>query len=722
MESFRTELENPIVAKDIIDLEKKIRLFREGNINDEKFRSLRLARGIYGQRQPGVQMIRIKLPYGKMTVKQMLKICDVSDEYAIRNLHLTTRQDIQIHYVSLDRTPELWAKLEEDNITLREACGNTVRNVTASATAGIDPDEVFDVTPYAHATFSYFLRNPVCQEMGRKFKIAFSSSEKDTAYTFMHDLGFIPKVRVVNGKEERGFKVMIAGGLGAQPMLAKVAYEFLPTDQIIPLTEATLRVFDRHGERTRRMKARLKYLVADVGFEKFMEMVDAERIAIKYKTYPIDITAYTETLPPVEKPVPAYEIKDQARYEAWLKTNVFEQKQKGFYAVQMRVLTGDLPTEKARQLAPLVTNYAADDIRVTVNQGILFKFIRKEVLPYFFTELDKLGLATPGFDSTADITACPGTDTCNLGISSSTGAARAFEKVINEEYPDLIYNNDIKIKISGCMNSCGQHSMATIGFHGSSIKNGANVLPALQLILGGGVLGDGEGAVAEKVIKFPSKRGPAVLRTLLDDYDAKAQDGEYFNAYYKRQGKDYFYQLLKHFGDLTNVEASDYIDWDAEEKYQTLVGVGECAGVVIDLIATLIYEAEEKFEWAKENKEAGNVADAIYHSYNTFVSAAKALLLSKQVTCNTHFGIIRDFDKHFVESGEFSFGGVSFSDFVLRINKNEPSAEFLNVYFNDAKNFLGQVNEYRKKSESLNLPTDIIEGLEKTQVQPRAEG
>src|SRR5436190_1849355 len=224
MESFRSELEdlnNPVVARDIIDLSKKIQLFRDGKIDDEKFRSLRLARGIYGQRQPGVQVIRIKLPFGRLSTKQIRRIADISDEYASSTLHATTRQDIQIHYVSLDKTPELWAKLEKDEITTREACGNTVRNITASATAGIDPKEPFDVSPYAYEMFRYFLRNPICQEMGRKFKIAFSSSEDDTAYTFIHDLGFLPKIE--DGK--RGFKVVIGGGLGANPYLAQTAFE-----------------------------------------------------------------------------------------------------------------------------------------------------------------------------------------------------------------------------------------------------------------------------------------------------------------------------------------------------------------------------------------------------------------------------------------------------------------------------------------------------------------
>jgi len=282
MQSFRTELENPVIEQDIIDLERKIHAFRGGQIHEEKFRSLRLARGIYGQRQPGVQMVRIKLPFGRVTFKQLLKIADVSDEYGSGNLHLTTRQDIQIHYVSLDRTPELWAELERDDITLREACGNTVRNVTSSPDAGINPEEPFDVSPYAHAVFKYFLRNPICQEMGRKVKFSFSSSDRDTAFSYIHDLGFIPKI---NEKGERGFKVMLAGGLGAQPFLATPVHEFLPEDQVIPYAESVLRVFDRYGERNNRNKARMKYLVQKLGLEEVLTLVEGERLAVKVFCY-----------------------------------------------------------------------------------------------------------------------------------------------------------------------------------------------------------------------------------------------------------------------------------------------------------------------------------------------------------------------------------------------------------------------------------------------------
>ncbi len=695
MQSFRTELENPIVENDIIELEKKIRQFREGTLNEEKFRSLRLARGVYGQRQQGVQMVRIKLPYGKMTVKQLLKIADISDEYATGNLHLTTRQDIQIHYVSLDKTPELWAKLEQDKITLREACGNTVRNVTASATAGIDPHEPFDVSPYAQAIFEYFLRNPVCQDMGRKIKIALSASDDDSAFTYMHDLGFIPKVNIESGKEIRGFKVLMGGGLGAQPFLAKTAHEFLHEDLIIPYTEAVLRVFDRHGERTSRHKARLKFLINKIGYDEFIRLVNEEQKAIKVKEFKINRNVAEETVAPVDTTVAAVEIKNQAKYDAWLKTNVVAQKQKGFYAVYIKVLTGDIKTPIARQLAELVKKYAADDIRITINQGLMLKFVRETTFKNVFIELDKLGLAEPGFDSTGDVTTCPGTDTCNLGISNSTGIAAELEKVIRDEYPDLIFNNDIKIKISGCMNGCGQHSIANIGFHGSSLKSGSNVLPALQVLLGGGTVGNGAGRVADKVLKVPSKRALDVLRALLDDYENNAKEGEYFNDYYERMTEKYFYILLKPFTDLTTLNDDDFVDWGHEVKYTTAIGVGECAGVMIDLVATLLFEAEEKETWAQQALSQRLFSDSIYHSYSVFISTAKALLLDKQVNCNTQHGIINDFDKHYVTPGLFSFI-PDFKTQVLQINKNEPTEDFAKKFFAEAQAFLVLSKSYRE--------------------------
>jgi sulfite reductase (ferredoxin) len=700
MQSFRTELENPIVERDILELDRKIHEFRDGKIPEEKFRSLRLARGVYGQRQQGVQMVRIKLPYGKMTFAQWKRIADVSDEFATGNLHLTTRQDVQIHFVSLDRTPELWSLLEQDSITIREACGNTVRNVTASDQAGIDPDEPFDVTPYAHGVFEFFLRKPVCQDMGRKFKIAFSSSEKDTALTFMHDLGAIPRIREVDGELKRGFKVMVGGGLGAQPFLAVTTHEFLDEELLVPYIESVLRVFDRYGERASRHKARIKFLIQKIGIDAFNELVKEQQNALTDQRYKIDVnresaiankpsdSSLTLDHPPITI--------DPFKFEIWKKTNVYPQKQEGYFTVYVRILNGNISSVSSRTLIEKLRPVIADDIRITINQGLQFRFVRPEHLEYVYSALQQEGLAAAGFGSVADVTSCPGTDTCNLGISNSTGIAQVLSEVIDEEYPELLYNKDIAIKISGCMNSCGQHGMASIGFHGSSLKAKGQVIPALQVLVGGGVMGHGDGSIADKVLKVPSKRGPDVLRYLLNDYKTNRQNDETHLQYTKRVGEKYFYDLLKPLANLETLQAEDYIDWGQEEKYSTAIGVGECAGVMIDLIATLLLEAEEKVEWSQENIDRKAYADGIYNAYSAFVHAAKGLLLQQGVQCNTQAGILKDFDIHFTQSGLYTESN-SLKETVLQMNESEPTEEFANNYLQQAKNFVAYAKNFREQ-------------------------
>ena len=699
MKSFRTEIENPIVERDILELERKIQLFKEGKIDEERFRSLRLARGVYGQRQLGVQMIRIKLPYGKVTSEQLHRISDVSDEYSRGRLHITTRQDIQIHHVSLDRTPELWAQLEKDDITLREACGNAVRNITASETAGIDINEPFDVSPYADATFKFFLRNPICQEMGRKFKMSFSGTEADSAISFIHDLGFIAKIKNENGSVKKGFKVLLGGGLGSQPRHADVIYEFLEEDVLIPTIEGVLRIFDRYGERAKRAKARLKFLIKDIGVEAFLDLVEAERNALENKRVKIDTSAFEQPISFEEIEIPRVEIEDQGAYEKWKETNVIKQKQEGFFAVGIKVHLGDFYTPKARLLADLVKKYAANEIRLTLRQNILIRHVREEALPLFYVELQKLGFAKIGYNSTVDITACPGTDTCNLGISSSTGTAVVLEKVLEEEYPQYINNKEIAIKISGCMNACGQHNMAHIGFQGMSIKVGNLQAPALQILIGGGILGDGRGRFSDKLVKIPSKRAPEALRILLNDFEKNQQEDEDFLGYYDRNGKTYFYDLLKALSDTSNLQPSDFIDWGHSENYVKAIGVGECAGVVIDLIATLLFESEEKIINAEEALTKSQFSDSIYHSYTSLVNTAKALLISENIKTNTQAGIIKGFQEQFVETQKIQLH-QSFEDLVYQIKEEAPTKLFAENYLSEAKSFYKSVDAYRKKEVS----------------------
>ncbi len=694
MQSFRTELENPLVEKDIIELEQKIRAFKRGTIPEEKFRSLRLARGVYGQRQQGVQMVRIKLPYGKMTLAQWKRIADVSDEFSTGNLHLTTRQDIQIHFVSLDRTPELWSLLEQDNITLREACGNTVRNVTASDIAGIDIDEPFDVTPYAHAIFEYFLRKPVCQEMGRKFKIALSSSEKDTALIFMHDLGVIPRIKEIEGNRKRGFKVVVGGGLGAQPHLAIATHEFLEEDLLIPYIESVLRVFDRYGERNSRHKARIKFLIQQIGMDAFNELVAAEHKALTDQSVVIDSGRFDNiVLPTGILPDEKIEIKNLLNFETWKKTNVKNQKQEGYHVVYVKVPNGNISSDVSRRLIEKLEPVIADDIRVTINQNLQFRFIKPEHLQYVYSVLEAENLAAPGYGSAGDIVACPGTDTCNLGISNSTELSTVLAQLIEDEFPEFLLNEEVAIRISGCMNSCGQHGIGTIGFHGSSMKVNGKVVPAVQVLIGGGNLGGGEGRVANKVIKLPSKRAPEAIRVLLNDFKANKQN-ESFLEYTFNKGERYFYNLLKPLADTETLIDEDYIDWGHEEKFATAIGVGECAGVMIDLVSTLILEADEKINLAEGSISNQAFADGIYHSYSAFINAAKALLLNHQVQCNTQAGILKDFDTHFTAKGLYT-NHTSFKELVLQINQNEPTEHFAKTYLEEAKKFIDFAGTYK---------------------------
>lgn len=706
IENLKSNTNQVLIEKDIIDLGEKIQAFKFGTIHEDKFKALRLARGIYGQRQTGVQMIRIKLPFGKVTTQQLRRIAEVSDEYSTGILHITTRQDIQIHYVNLDRTPELWSELEKDEITLREACGNTVRNVTAGALSGIDKNELFDVSPYADQVFRYFLRKPFGQELGRKIKIAFSSSEEDDAFTFIHDFGFIPKLNIdENGKLIRGFKLVVGGGLGAQPFLAKTAYEFIAATEILGFIEASIRVFDRYGERNNRNKARLKYIIGKLGIDQFIELVEKEKSAIQFNES-IDNELYDhevqfQELYKTDSIENLISETNNTSFIEWVKTNVVSQKQNGYYAAFVKISLGNFTTDQARLLTEIIYKYAANDVRFTIDQSILLKYILLENLEKVYTELSKIGLGQSGYNSLADITTCPGTDTCNLGISNSTNVSNEIEHLIRAEFPELIYEQNIKIKISGCMNSCGQHGLAQIGFHGSSIKVDKGTLPALQVLLGGGKLGNGEGLIAEKVIKLPSKRVLDIIRFLITDFLSLMDENETFNEYYTRQGNRYFYDLLKPLADTRNLVDSDFIDWGNDEKFRTAIGIGECAGVMIDLVGTLFYDAEEKIKLANESLAENRYGDSIYQAYSGGIHAAKALLLQNNIRCNTHIGIINDFDINLGK--EFKFNKENtFSDLITQINKEIPDESFAKKYLKDISDLIITIKLSLNKKNNTN--------------------
>ena len=430
------------------------------------------------------------------------------------------------------------------------------------------------------------------------------------------------------------------------------------------------------------------------GFEAFTALVEQERKAVPFKSYAIDSHSANTALPDLEISQAVFDFIESEKYQTWLKTNVISQKQAGFTGVYIRVPLGNISSDTSRSLIEKLEGFVGDDIRITIQQGLFLRFVPESNLPFVYDILEAHGLALPGANSINDITACPGTDTCNLAISDSTHISMALEKVMAEEFPELVYNNDIKIKISGCMNACGQHSMAQIGFHGSSLKANGKVLPALQVLLGGGTLGNGEGRISDKVIKVPSKRGTDALRWLLNDYETHSSEGEYFNDYYDRQGDRYFYTLLKPLASLENLQNTDFVDWGQQELFETEIGVGECASVMVDLVAVLLFEAEEKAEWAEAAFAENRYSDAIYHAYSVFISAAKALLLDKDVHSSTHHGIISEFDKNFAEEHLTS---IDFKTAVMEINQHEPSPEFAAAYLGSSLSFLEKARSYREK-------------------------
>ena len=690
MLSFINEIDDPIVQRDILDLNRRILLFREGQLNEESFRSLRLARGVYGQRQPGVQMIRIKVPMGLLTFDQFRAILDVCDEYSTGKYHLTTRQDIQIHHVKLEDSPELWAKLEASNVTLREACGNTVRNVTASPLAGLDPQEPFNVLPWADALWRFFLRNPVCQEMGRKFKVSFSSSNEDTGLGVMHDLGVLP---AVNEAGELGFKLLVAGGLGAQPAPAEVLHEWVPTDELIPITEAILRVFDRDGERAKRQKARFKFLYQTMGRDALLEAIARER-AMPSGAFP-DV-AHAEHI--LVAPATVEEIPAPVGHETWRKANVLAQKQEGRFAVGIRVPLGDETTARTRDLLDALAPYTSGTIRVTQSQDLLLPDVVEANLPVVHRILRDLGWDALGFQSGVDVTSCPGTDTCNLAISNSTHLSTVLEHTLEEEFPHLMFDRSFNIKISGCMNACGQHSIASFGLHGSSMRREGATMPAMQILVGGGRRANGEWSFGKKILKLPTKHVPAALRTVLIDFEQHQLPHETFADYFLRVGDRYHYNLLQQHVEGTSEDL--YVDWGSETAFKPQIGVGECAGVVIDLVSTLLLEAREKLDLGLEAMQEGRWGHAIYHAYAAQIAGAKALLVKEGEKTNTYADILASFDRVFVATGAFTPEAGSFTAQVLSYLGGANTQAFAEAYVQTAQAFLDELDRHTSTAKA----------------------
>ena len=568
--------------EEIDTFDQFVQRFRRGEISPEEFKRFRLQNGIYGQRQEGEQMVRVKIPWGGLTAAQLELLAEVAAESPRGMGHVTTRQNMQFHFVKLDRVPALLERLASAGLTTREACGNTVRNVTVGHCAGVCAKEAFDVTPYADAVARYLLRNPMNQNLPRKFKIAFSGCPDDLGLTPIHDIGARAIVRVTDGKEGRGFQLYVGGGLGPSPRVAQLLEEFTPCDGLLPTVAAIVRVFDRLGNRENRNMARMKFVLHKLGIEQFRKLVFQERTGLEATLaghFPA-IVAWEEDRPHHEEPVPQGSPggSGDPSYLRWRKTNVLDQKQAEYAMVHVRLELGDITPIQLRTLAFAARQFGDGTVRSTNQQNFILRWVRIDRITSLYRVLASVGLANPSAERLGDVTACPGADTCQLGITSSRGLAAALGDLFRDGLSDLADETGIRIKISGCPNSCGQHHIASIGFYGGAKKFHGQQAPTYQMLLGAS-LEPGQVHYARPVAKVPAKNIPGAIQALLRVYQRDRQIGEQFNQFLNRFGPDQLKAVLKPFTELPPVsEAPDhYVDYQSEGAFSVKTGPGECA-------------------------------------------------------------------------------------------------------------------------------------------------
>ncbi len=572
----------PVLQKELDDFTTEAKRFLDGEFEESQFIGFRLKQGVYGQRQPNVQMIRVKLPFGGVTPEQMDAFAEVAEKYApLRKGHITTRQNIQLHHIPLAKAAQALYVLGNAGLSTREACGNTVRNVTGDPWAGIQEGELFDSTPYAGAFARFWLRNPLSQLLPRKFKVAFTGTDEDAAITGIHDLGFIPRVQ----DGQQGFKVVVGGGLSIMARNAFTLTEFVSTDEYLKISEAVVRIFEKADElRKNRAKARLKFLVHRVGIDEFKRMVEEEMKGDWVnKDFRPDRLLYIhdeESRAPEKKDRYEQANGDMTAFSAFVSANVKAQRQQGFSSLEVKVSRGDLNPGQFRGLANIMREYCGGYARMTVGQNIVLRWVRDESLYEVYQKLRELNLADLGSQSITDVVSCPGTDSCKLGITSSMGLNRAIqERVELMEISDPL-TKKIHIKMSGCPNSCGQHHIANIGFHGAAMKVGPQQLPAYHMFVGGNYDNGDLRMATQLKVRLPAKRAPEAVERVVKLYERERNEGETFNAYFDRVGNDPFEKAIDDLtlpGDFSDDNKQMFIDWNRLELYQLQRGEGECA-------------------------------------------------------------------------------------------------------------------------------------------------
>jgi sulfite reductase (ferredoxin) len=661
--------------------ESQIRKYRSGELDETKMQKWRLHFGTYAQRQEGVQMQRIKIPGGFLTAPQLDALAQVADRYASGFMHFTTREDAQLYYIRLEDAPNLLRLLGGTGLTGREACGNTVRNITACYRAGTALDEAFDVWPYAQALFKYLVRNKYNQNLGRKFKIAFEGCQEDHSSLRIHDIGFHAVTRQANEGIARGFRVFLGGGLGAAPQEARLYTEFLPETEIFAFATAILRLFDRYGERKSRMKARMKFLINTMGWDAFRQALDSERENVGEIPFTNDDI---DTRPLPRNPLrtssggnqgaqlrPLDSRTGDKAFRLWAIDSVLPHRIDGLRGVLVRLKHGDLTSESARKLARIAGLYSAGQLRVTIDQNLFLPWVREESLVDLFHELQKASLEDSGAATIEDITACPGSDTCRLGIASAKGVASALQSALeNSLSRHREIARDVKLKVSGCPNGCAQHSIAGIGFQAAALSRDGKTVPAHMLSVGGKA--DMEGAeFGRNLGKFPAKNCVAAVGSLLDLYRDEREPNEEFNQFVRRMGEATLKERLAPFQAVPafDDDPSFYEDYGHENERFTIRPslAGECAG---STVAETVPKLETAHEWLaqgeayfyhKEYVHAGIAA------YEAAAAAARVPLYRRLVDPFTSDEALWEFENLFVLSGESNGEWAKLSeDFATR--------------------------------------------------------
>jgi sulfite reductase (ferredoxin) len=578
----------PIIEREFDDFDNEAEKFLGGELAEDQFIGFRLKQGVYGQRQPDVQMVRVKLPYGGVTPDQMDAFASVVEKYApLDKGHVTTRQNIQIHHVPLRDMEELLREIAESGLSSREGCGNTVRNVTGDPWAGVAPDEIFDPTPYAHAYVRYFVRHPTTQLMPRKIKTAFTGSDADRAITGIHDIAFLSRER----DGVKGFEVRVGGGTSIMARVAPTLYEFVEAENgdYLKVAEAVFRIFDRQEWlRVNRARARIKVLVDKIGMDAFREQVDEELDGewveerefgpelVERLRYDDDEGA-SAPKPPATTASPN---GDRSEFERFVAANVQAQRQEGFSAVEVKIERGDLTPEQFRGLGQVMREFTGGHARSTVQQNFVLRWVRDEALYDVWQRLTELGLGEAGPREVSDVVSCPGTDSCKLGITSSMGLNRAVKERVQEMEISDDLSKRIQIKMSGCPNGCSQHHIANIGFYGASLKVGGRQMPAYIPHIGGNYEG-GEVIFGKRLkSRLPAKRVPEAVERWIRLYEAERVEEEEFNEFAERIGAERFEAAVKELtlpAEFSLETMQQFIDWNRSSPYKVERGEGECA-------------------------------------------------------------------------------------------------------------------------------------------------